>query len=79
MRNEVTFCMDIGQVRSGNDKDDTFIRMLQQLTRLTPNMARGIASVYPGLKSLVCAMREQGPLLLEDIMVCRNWILLPSL
>ena len=70
MNLETTFCMDSGQVRTGEDKDDTFIKMLQEVVRITPPIAYGIASEYPSVMSLVEAFRRNGPNILEDLRVC---------
>ena len=70
MNAEATFCMDSGQIRCGDDEKDTFVKMLQQVTRVTPSMAVGIVSVYPSVGALVRAFEKEGPLILEDVMVC---------
>lgn len=62
--------MESGQVRTGEDKDDTFVKMLQEVVRVTPPIAYGIASEYPNVVSLAKAFREHGPLALEDLQVC---------
>ncbi|MCJ1433398.1 hypothetical protein MMC27_002758 [Xylographa pallens] len=66
---EVSFCMDVGQVKTGDDKDDTFIKMLQEIIRVTTPIAYGIAAEYPNVVSLVAAFKEHGPLVLEDLKV----------
>ena len=65
-----TFCMESGQVKTGEDKEDTFIKMLQEIVRVTPPIAFGIASEYPSVVKLVEAFRKHGPLVLEDLQVC---------
>lgn len=62
--------MESGQVKTGEDKDDTFVKMLQEVVRVTPPIAYGIASEYPSVLSLVKAFRKHGPLVLEDLWVC---------
>ncbi|KAJ5339661.1 hypothetical protein N7452_006389 [Penicillium brevicompactum] len=64
------FCMDTGQVKTGADKDDTFIKMLQEVNRVTAPMAYGIAGQYPCATNLVRGMRMHGVRTLEDIKVC---------
>ena len=64
-----SFCMESGQVKSGEDKDDTFIKMLQEIVRVTPPIAYGIAAEYPSVLGLVKAFRKHGPLVLEDLQV----------
>ena len=61
--------MDVGQFKSGDDKDDTFIKMLQEIVRVTASIAYGIAAEYPNVVSLVAAFKEHGPLVLEDLKV----------
>ena len=61
--------MESGQVKTGDDKDDTFIKMLQEVVRVTPPIAYGIASEYPSVVALVKAFRKHGPLVLEDLQV----------
>ena len=62
-----TFCMDIGQVKTGDDAADTYVKMLQEVQRVTPAMAYGIANLYPNVRGLVKAFRDHGPLVLEDV------------
>ena len=64
-----TFSMDSGQVKTGEDKEDTFIKMLQEVVRITMPIAYGIASEYPSAMSLVKAFRDKGPLVLENLLV----------
>jgi crossover junction endonuclease EME1 len=61
------FCMDTGQVKTGDDARDTYVKMLQEVQRVTPAMAYGIANLYPNVRALVRAFREEGPLVLEDV------------
>jgi crossover junction endonuclease EME1 len=61
------FCMDVGQVKTGEDARDTYVKMLQEVQRVTPAMAYGIANLYPNVRALVQAFREEGPLVLEDV------------
>jgi hypothetical protein len=62
--------MDVGQVKTGEDKQDTFVKMLQEVNRVTAPMAYGIAGQYPSVTDLVRNMRTRGPTMLEDVMVC---------
>lgn len=61
------FCMDVGQVKTGDDARDTYVKMLQEVQRVTPAMAYGIVTLYPNVRALVRAFREEGPLVLEDV------------
>ena len=69
MNFEASFCMETGQVKAGEDKDDTFVKMLQEIVRVTPSIAEGIYSEYPTVISLVSAFRKHGPNVLEDLWV----------
>lgn len=62
--------MEVGQVKSGENKDDTYIRMLQEIMRVTPSVAYGIAAEYPSVIALVHGLRKHGRLALEDLRVC---------
>ncbi|KAJ5952103.1 uncharacterized protein N7479_010516 [Penicillium vulpinum] len=66
------FCMDTGQVKTGVDKQDTFIKMIQEVNRVTASMAYGIAGQYPCVADLTRAMRMNGPMMLEDIKKSAN-------
>ncbi|KAJ5496692.1 hypothetical protein N7463_008679 [Penicillium fimorum] len=66
------FCMDTGQVKTGVDKQDTFIKMIQEVNRVTAPMAYGIAGQYPCVADLTRAMRMHGAMLLEDIKKSAN-------
>lgn len=77
--NDAAFCMDGGQVKTGEDKSDTFIKMLQEVTRVTAPMAYGIATRYPSVVDLVRGMRVHGPSMLEDVKVCIFLSLKPTI
>lgn len=68
--NDSAFCMDVGQVKTGEDQTDTFVKMLQEVNRVTASMAYGIVAKYPTVRDLVEAMKRGGPGLLEDVKVC---------
>ena len=71
-QNDAAFCMDVGQVRTGDNALDTYVRMLQEVNRLTPAMAYGIANLYPNIRSLTMAFKQRGPALLEDVKKSAN-------
>jgi crossover junction endonuclease EME1 len=58
--------MESGQVKTGDGAADTFLRMLQEMVRITAPVAYGIAAEYPTVQRLVKGFRENGPLALED-------------
>ncbi|KAK2017003.1 ERCC4 domain-containing protein [Colletotrichum eremochloae] len=63
------FCMETGQVRTGEDVKDTYVRMLQEIVRVTQPVAYGIVSEFGTVPELVKAFEERGPLCLEN---CRK-------
>ena len=67
---DAAFCMETGQVKSGDNKSDTFVKMLQEVNRITASMAYGIAERYPSVMDLVRGMRREGVSTLEDVKVC---------
>lgn len=68
--NDSAFCMDVGQVKTGDDKPDTFVKMLQEVNRITASMAYGIMAEYPTVTDLVRGLKAHGPSMLEDVRVC---------
>ncbi|KAI1155307.1 ERCC4 domain-containing protein [Nemania diffusa] len=63
------FCMESGQVRTGDGAKDTYIRMLQEIARVTAPIAYGIAVKYESVTDLVRGLEEEGPLALAE---CRK-------
>ncbi|KAI5920373.1 ERCC4 domain-containing protein [Camillea tinctor] len=63
------FCMESGQVRAGDGTKDTYVRMLQEITRITAPIAYGIAAKYGTVTELVRGLEQEGPLALEN---CRK-------
>ncbi|KAJ5945674.1 hypothetical protein N7454_002513 [Penicillium verhagenii] len=70
--NDAAFCMDVGQVKSGEDNSDTFVKMLQEINRVTASMSYGIAGQYPCVTDLIRGMRMHGPTALEDVRKSAN-------
>ncbi|TVY68698.1 Crossover junction endonuclease eme1 [Lachnellula suecica] len=66
---DTAFCMDSGQVKSGEDASDTYCKMLQEIIRITAPVAYGIMAEYPTVQKLVRGLEEHGALALED---CRK-------
>jgi crossover junction endonuclease EME1 len=63
-----------GQVRTGVDAGDTWLRMLQEIQFVTPSIAKGIIDNYPTIKSLYdaykrCKDKDEGEKLLTNIEV----------
>ncbi|KAK4655999.1 hypothetical protein QC762_307400 [Podospora pseudocomata] len=61
------FCMDSGQVRTGTETKDIYVRMLQEVGRVTKPIAVGIAQEYESVSRLKRAMEEEGPLIRETV------------
>ena len=60
------FCMESGQVRTGDGGKDTYILLLQAIARVTPAIAYGIAAKYGSVPDLVRGLEEEGPLALAE-------------
>ena len=69
---DTAFCMESGQVKTGENAADTYTKMLQEIIRITAPIAYGIAAEYPTVQKLVKGLEENGPLALEDIRKCAN-------
>lgn len=61
--------MESGQVKTGDGPADTFVKMLQEMFRVTAPIAYGIAAEYATVQKLVEVFRKKGPLALQD---CRK-------
>ncbi|KAI9844936.1 MAG: putative monocarboxylate transporter mch1 [Thelocarpon superellum] len=72
MNLETGFCMDSGQVKTGDNADDTYVRMLQEIIRVTAPVAHGIASEFGSVRALVSGLEEQGPLALQSLKKTAN-------
>ncbi|CEJ58745.1 hypothetical protein PMG11_07392 [Penicillium brasilianum] len=66
------FCMESGQVKPGEDKLDVFVKMLQEVNRVTAPMAYGISSRYSCVTDLIRGMQIHGPTMLEDVKKSAN-------
>lgn len=60
MTMDTAFCMESGQVKTGENPEDTFVKMLQEVNRITPSIAYGIAAEYPSVTKLVKAFEGRG-------------------
>ncbi|KAK8133840.1 Crossover junction endonuclease eme1 [Apiospora sp. TS-2023a] len=60
------FCMESGQVRTGDNPSEIFVRMLQENARITAPMAYGILNKYKSVSELVRGFEQEGPLALEN-------------
>lgn len=65
--NDANFCIDSGQVRTGDTPRDAYLRMLQEVARVTAPIAYGVAAEYGSVAALVKGLEERGPLALEKV------------
>ncbi|SPQ27515.1 15051df4-b2ac-4598-8de6-1e04773b32fa [Thermothielavioides terrestris] len=65
--NDAAFCMETGQVRTGDGPRDTYVRVLQEIARVTAPIAYGIAAEFGSLPELVRGLQAGGPLALERV------------
>ncbi|KAF3067644.1 Crossover junction endonuclease eme1 [Trichoderma lentiforme] len=76
MRDKMTsaagFCMESGQVRTGDDARDTYVRLLQEIARVTAPIAYGIVSEFGTVSELVRGLEQGGPLRLENVRKSAN-------
>ncbi|KAL4998704.1 ERCC4 domain-containing protein [Aspergillus recurvatus] len=70
--NDSAFCMDSGQVKPGENASDAYVRMLQEISRVTASMAYGVVNQFPSVVDLVKGMRRSGPGMLEDVKKSAN-------
>ncbi|CAM1510614.1 Fc.00g009490.m01.CDS01 [Cosmosporella sp. VM-42] len=66
------FCMESGQVRTGDDAKDTYVRMLQEIVRVTAPIAYGIAAEFDNVTDLVHGLERGGPATLEAVRKSAN-------
>ncbi|KAK3315106.1 ERCC4 domain-containing protein [Apodospora peruviana] len=66
------FCMEAGQVRTGDGPKDTYVRMLQEIGRVTAPIAYGIAGEFDSVSKLVRGLETEGPLRLQAIRKSAN-------
>jgi len=68
-----SFCMDSGQVRTGENTEETYVKMLQEIQRVTPSMAYGIRNAgYESVRELVEGFRKEGREMLQDVKKSAN-------
>jgi crossover junction endonuclease EME1 len=61
------FCMETGQVKTGTDVADTWVKMLQEINRVTAPIAYGIAAEYGSVGKLVKGFEGGGRDVLEGV------------
>lgn len=67
---DTSFCTDVGQVKPGMGKRDTYRKMLQEITRVTPGISAAIAREYPDVRRLIGALERGGEDALVGLEVC---------
>ena len=72
------FCMESGQVRTGDDNHDTYVRMLQEIVRITAPIAYGVANEFGSVTKLVKGLEEGGQNRLEGVKKSANKDGVPS-
>lgn len=65
------FCMDAGQVRSGEDGRDAYVKLLQEVNRVTAPVAYGVAAEFESVGELVRGLEGRGPL---GVAECRKGV-----
>ncbi|CEI65509.1 hypothetical protein FVEN_g8776 [Fusarium venenatum] len=66
------FCMESGQVKTGEDTKDTYVRMLQEIVRVTAPIAHGVAKEFDTVSKLVRGFETTGPMRLEGVRKLAN-------
>ncbi|CAF3590885.1 unnamed protein product [Fusarium graminearum] len=66
------FCMESGQVKTGEDTKDTYVRMLQEIARVTAPIAHGVAKEFDTVSDLVRGFETTGPMRLEGVRKMAN-------
>ncbi|KAK2611983.1 hypothetical protein QQS21_001948 [Conoideocrella luteorostrata] len=66
------FCMETGQVRTGDDVRDTYVRMLQEIVRVTAPIAYGIVAEFDTVTKLVNGLERGGPGRLDAVRKSSN-------
>ncbi|KAG5437566.1 hypothetical protein PCANB_000994 [Pneumocystis canis] len=62
-----SFCMESGQIKTGIDIKDTYIKLLQTIHKVTPQIANIIVQKYPKISNLTSAFIKDGPDILSDL------------
>ncbi|KAF4998193.1 hypothetical protein FDECE_11870 [Fusarium decemcellulare] len=66
------FCMESGQVKTGEDAKDSYVRMLQEIVRVTAPIAYGVAEEFSSVGDLVRGLEAGGPTRLEAVRKSAN-------
>lgn len=66
------FCMESGQVRTGEGPRDTYVKMLQEIVRITAPIAYGVAAEFDSVTKLVQGLETGGPERLDGVRKSAN-------
>ncbi|KAF4981362.1 hypothetical protein FZEAL_2792, partial [Fusarium zealandicum] len=66
------FCMESGQVKSGENAKDSYVRMMQEIVRVTAPIAYGVAEEFGSVTELVQGLEAGGPNRLEGVRKSAN-------
>ncbi|KAH7250748.1 hypothetical protein MRS44_000111 [Fusarium solani] len=66
------FCMESGQVKTGEDTKDTYVKMLQEIVRVTAPIAYGVAQEFTSVSELIRGLEAGGPTRLEGVRKSAN-------
>lgn len=61
------FCTESGQIKTGTDERDTFEKLLQAISRVTPQISQAIASRFENISALYSALAINGTACLKSI------------
>lgn len=67
-----SFYMGSGQFKTGEDAQETFVKMLENQQRVTPSIAQSVVSRWSSPRELVAAFRRNDNLMLEDVRKSTN-------
>ncbi|KAK4166104.1 putative crossover junction endonuclease EME1 [Cladorrhinum sp. PSN259] len=66
------FCMETGQVKTGDDNKDTYVKMLQEVSHVTKPVAFGIANEFGSVSKLVKGFEMGGEKVLQGVRKSAN-------
>lgn len=66
------FCMESGQVKTGEDAPDTYVKMLQEIARVTAPIAWGVKAEFTSVSKLVNGLTNGGPDRLANVKKSAN-------
>lgn len=65
--NAAAFCLNVSHLRTGDGPTDTYVKMLQEIARVTAPIAEGVAATFPSVRELVGGFLRLGPLAVSDV------------